>query len=45
MVDVAMGRNHIPPAEVFNYFAGCCWRQVTAMQERAAEIIAESGPE
>jgi HNH endonuclease len=45
MVDVAMSRTYIPAGEVFNYFAGCCWRQVTAMQERAAEIIAESGPE
>jgi hypothetical protein len=45
MVDVAMGRNHIPPAAVFNYFAGCCWRQLTAMQERAAEILKEGEPE
>ena len=43
MVDVAMGRDHIPPQGKFSYFAGCCWRQLSAMQDRAAAIIAADG--
>lgn len=39
MVTVAMARSHIPTRDIFNYFAGCCWRQITVMQERAAQII------
>lgn len=41
MVRVAMERSQIPRDQLFNYFAGCCWRQVTQMQERAAQLVAD----
>lgn len=44
MVSVAMSRR-IPNCEMFAYFAGCCWRQLTMLQERASQIVAEVEPE
>ncbi|MEZ5119625.1 MAG: HNH endonuclease [Candidatus Nanopelagicales bacterium] len=28
-------------SDQFRYFAGCCWRRLTRMEERAAEILAD----
>lgn len=45
MIGVAMSRRHVPADEVFSYFAGCCWRELTKMQERAAQLLEEAEPE
>lgn len=38
-VDIAMGKNGLPPNELFRYFCGICWNYVREVQDRAMEIV------
>jgi hypothetical protein len=39
LVQVACGNSRIAADETFRYFAGCCWRAVTEMQEAAKALL------
>lgn len=41
-IDIAMGKKDLNNQDVFRYMCGICWRRITAIQNRAAEIMAES---
>lgn len=41
LVHVAWGRRNVTCDNLWRYYAGCCWRRVTALQERALELVGE----
>jgi hypothetical protein len=41
LVDVAIGAK---AKDTWRYFCGCCWKRLTQMQERAAEVIRATSP-
>lgn len=42
LIAVTMGKNGIPAGDRFRYFAGCCWRRITQMEDEAARIMGQS---
>lgn len=39
LVRVACGNDRVNSDETFRYFAGCCWRAVTEIQDAAKELL------
>lgn len=39
MVRVAMSKDKVRPEETWQYFCGCCWRQIDKLQEMAKGFI------
>lgn len=45
LVEVAMRQPRVKHGERFRYFCGCCWREITDLQESARRIIESQGSE